>query len=59
MLHVFSTNRVKLVAQKLKTTNKLGQREYGAGPSVNDLDMSSALFGSSKLNFSPGLKISP
>jgi hypothetical protein len=44
MLHVFSTNRVKLMAQKPKTTNKLGQREYGAGPSVNDLDVSSALF---------------
>jgi hypothetical protein len=28
MLHVFSTNRVKLVTRKPKTTNKLGQREY-------------------------------
>jgi hypothetical protein len=28
MLHVFSTNRVKLVARKLKTTDNLEQREY-------------------------------
>jgi hypothetical protein len=28
MLHVFSTNRVKLVAQKPETTLKPGQREY-------------------------------
>jgi hypothetical protein len=30
MLHVFSTNRVKLVARKPKMINKLGQREYTA-----------------------------
>ena len=28
MLHVFSTNRVKLVARTPKTTIKKGQREY-------------------------------
>ena len=28
MLHVFSTNRVKLVARKPETTNNKGQREY-------------------------------
>ena len=28
MLYVFSTNRVKLVARKPKTTNNMGQREY-------------------------------
>ena len=32
MLHVFSTNRVKLVARKPKMTIKSGQREYA--PSV-------------------------
>ena len=30
MLHVFSTNRVKLVARTPKTTNNKGQREYVA-----------------------------
>ena len=28
MLHIFSTNRVKLVARTPKTTNNKGQREY-------------------------------
>ena len=28
MLHVFSTNRVKSVAPKQKTTNNLGEKEY-------------------------------
>ena len=28
MLHVFSTNRVKLMARKPKATDNLGQREY-------------------------------
>ena len=28
MLHVFSTNRVKVVTHILKTTNKKRQREY-------------------------------
>ena len=28
MLYVFSTNRVKLVARKPKTTDNMGQREY-------------------------------
>jgi hypothetical protein len=28
MLHVFPTNRIKFMAQKSKTANKLGQREY-------------------------------
>jgi hypothetical protein len=42
MLHLFSIIRVKLVTKKLKTTNKLGQRECGACSSINDLDVSSA-----------------
>ena len=33
MLHVFSTNRVKLAARKLKATNNLGQREQNRRPS--------------------------
>ena len=28
MLHVFSTNRMKLAARKPKATNNLGRREY-------------------------------
>jgi hypothetical protein len=28
MLHIFFTNQVKLVARKLETTDKSGQREY-------------------------------
>jgi hypothetical protein len=30
MLHIFSTNRAKLVARKPKATNIMGRREYSS-----------------------------
>jgi hypothetical protein len=43
MLYVFSTNQVKLVARKLKTTNNMGQREYTTAGSRLALEHSAAL----------------
>ena len=37
MLHVFSTNRVKLMARKPKATDNLRGREYKSQPGINEL----------------------